>query len=353
MHIRALSWEVSGIKERLLLIYNDLLDSINEIRSQCSPVIKDKFGRAWDRVCAVAGDAGRAVLDGLKCFLRMLIHGFRIFINKKVMRSAAEFSFNVILTLFPMLICINWLVGRLHTSFDGAIETLGQFLPQSTVEIISGYLNYISGYQSYTALFLGLFMMIMPASAALRSLQGILNDIYNRRSSESLMSFLMSFLASFVFLLVVYSCMILMVSGNWLLKFLINKFDIGSYILDWNWLRFLVLFMLLGLMMYLLYRFLPFSVKSPHTLFVGIVYPGVLFSSVMLVVVSIIFSYFIGLSTRYSLVYGSLTSIVILMLWLFACSNVIIIGGIVNRLVDEEIRVRRTRKIAAVKKLSE
>lgn len=344
---------MSGIKERLLSIYSDLLSSVNELRDSCSPAVKEKFSSAWEWLRTAACNAGSAILKGTKWFLRLLVHGFRIFINKKVMRSASEFSFNVVLTIFPMLICINWLVGRLHTNFDGAIETLEQFLPESAVEIISGYINYISGYQSYTALFLGIFMMIMPASAALRSLQGILNDIYNRRSNESLLSFLMSFLASFVFLLVVYSCMILMVSGNWLLNFLINKFDIGSYILDWNWLRFLVLFLLLGLMMYLLYRFLPFSVKSPHTLFVGIVYPGVLFSSVMLVVVSIIFSYFIGLSTRYSLVYGSLTSIVILMLWLFACSNVIIIGGIVNRLVEEEIRTRRARKNAAVEKISD
>ncbi len=344
---------MGGIKEKALSLYNSLVERTKDFYRRSMPVVKEKSSQAWEWTRDTACRAGRAAASGAKWFLRFLVHGFRIFINKKVMRAAAEFSFNVILTLFPMLICINWLVGRLHTSFDGAIETLGQFLPESTMDIISGYLTYISDYQSNTALFLGIFMMIMPASAALRSLQGILNEIYNRRSSDSLLSFMLSFLASFVVLLVVYSCMILMVSGNWLLNFLINKFDIGSYILDWNWLRFLVLYMLLALMMYLLYRFLPFSVKSPHTLFVGIVYPGVLFSSVMLVVVSIIFSYFIGLSTRYSLVYGSLTSIVILMLWLFACSNVIIIGGILNRLIDEEIRRSRVRKNAAINRITD
>lgn len=297
---------------------------------------------AWLRAAAVKGF--NAVVAGIKIFGRTLLHGFRLFMGKKVMRSASEFSFNIVLTLFPMLICINWLVGRLHTSFDTALEFLAQFLPGSAVEIISGYIEYISGYQSNAALFLGIFMMLMPASAALRSLQGILNDIYNRRRKETVFSFLLSFLASVLFLLVVYVCMILMVSGSWLLNFLINQFDLGSFILDWNWLRFLVLFLLLWLVLYMLYRFLPFSVDKPRSLFKGVVFPGVLFSSSMLVVVSIIFSYFIGLSTRYSFVYGSLTSIIILMLWLYACSNVIIIGGIVNRLSDESIRKRRIKK---------
>jgi len=273
----------------------------------------------------------------------MLVHGFRMFIGKKVMRSAAEFSFNIMLTIFPLLICINWFVGRLHTSLDSMIDVLSQFLPSSAVEIISSYIQYISGYQSYTALFLGIFMMLMPASAALRALQGILNDIYNRQNKESLLSFMLSFLASILFLVAVYVCMILMVSGNWLLRFLVNQFDLDAYILDWNWLRFLLLFLLLDVLLYLLYRFLPFSIKSPRSVFVGRVYPGVLFSSIMLVVVSIIFSYFIGLSTRYSIVYGSLTSIVILMLWLYACSNVIIIGGIFNRLCDEAAYRKRAR----------
>ncbi|MBE6760518.1 MAG: YihY/virulence factor BrkB family protein [Ruminococcaceae bacterium] len=341
--------EVRGIKEKTLAVMNNLRARVGGWYRRTAPVVREKAVRAWDRLRKWLCVIGRAVADGAKWFWRLFVHGFRIFMGKKVMRAAAEFSFNVVLTLFPMLICINWLVGRLHTSYDSAIETLEKFLPKSTVDIISGYLTYISDYQSNTALFLGIFMMIMPASAALRSLQGILNEIYNRRSNESILSFLMSFLMSIVFLLVVYSCMILMVSGNWLLDFLIDRFNIGSFIRDWNWLRFLVLFLLLALMMYLLYRFLPFSVRSPRSLFVGRVYPGVIFSSVMLVVVSIIFSYFIGLSTRYSLVYGSLTSIVILMLWLFACGNVIIIGGIVNRLVDGEVRSARVRKNVLLK----
>ncbi len=327
--------------------YSKSVSWITEKYTAAKPVVISKSRSAWDWLCEKFRIASCGIKSGFIAFGKTLLHGFRIFMGKKVMRSASEFSFNIMLTIFPMLICINWLVGRLHTSFDSALEVMAQFLPVSAIEIISSYIEYISGYQSNTALFLGVFMMIMPASAALRSLQGILNDIYNRRRKENILSFLVSFVGSVLFLLVVYICMILMVTGSWLLDFLVKEFDLGRYILSWNWLRFLVLFLLLGLVLFLLYRFLPFSVNKPHGLFKGVVYPGVLFSSSMLVIVSIIFSYFIGLSTRYSLVYGSLTSIIILMLWLFACSNVIIIGGIVNRLSDEAIRKRMIRKKTA------
>ena len=337
---------IRKIKHTVGLGWNRVREWGSELVCDAKPHLSRAVDTAvsWIKETAAAG--WRGLVRGVTAFAKSIVHGFRIFMGKKVMRSASEFSYNIMLTLFPMLICINWLVGRLHTSFDSALEVLAQFLPASAVEIISNYVEYISGYQSNTALFLGIFMMLMPASAALRSLQGILNDIYNRRRKDNLLSFMFSFLASIIFLLVVYVCMILMVSGNWLLNFLINQFDLGSFILDWNWVRFLVLFLLLDLVLYILYRFLPFSVSKPRGIFKGVVYPGVLFSSSMLVVVSMIFSYFIGLSTRYSFVYGSLTSIIILMLWLYACSNVIIIGGIVNRLCDEAIRKRIGEKKA-------
>ena len=348
---------MSGLLDRIAGFFDSCVRKskkwICEKYGQIKPVVCRWFSTGWQWLKRNGLTVFNAVFDALKIFGKSLVHGFNIFMGKKVMRSAAEFSFNIVLTLFPLLICMNWLVGRLHTSFDSALEVLAQFLPKSAIEIISGYIDYISGYQSNTALFLGLIMMIMPASAALRSLQGILNDIYNRRRKESLRSFLFSFLASILFLLVVYICMILMVSGNWLLNFLIEQFDLSRLILDWNWMRFLVLFLLLDLMLYILYRFLPFSVNKPRGIFKGVVYPGMLFSSSMLVIVSIIFSYFIGLSTRYSFVYGSLTSIIILMLWLYACSNVIIIGGIVNRLCDEFIRKRISKKRKEEKELAQ
>ncbi|MEA4954313.1 MAG: YhjD/YihY/BrkB family envelope integrity protein, partial [Pseudoflavonifractor sp.] len=46
---------------------------------------------------------------------------------------------------------------------------------------------------------------------------------------------------------------------------------------------------------------------------------------------SVLFSWFIGLSSRYSLVYGSLASVIILMVWLYLCGNILILGNCVNR----------------------
>ena len=50
----------------------------------------------------------------------------------------------------------------------------------------------------------------------------------------------------------------------------------------------------------------------------------------MLVLVSMLFSYFVGLSSRYPLIYGSLASIIIFMIWMYFCGQILIMGNALN-----------------------
>ncbi|MBR6562295.1 MAG: YihY/virulence factor BrkB family protein, partial [Oscillospiraceae bacterium] len=43
-------------------------------------------------------------------------------------------------------------------------------------------------------------------------------------------------------------------------------------------------------------------------------------------VLSVLFSVFVGMSTKYALVYGSLASLIILVLWLYLCCTIVILG---------------------------
>ena len=51
------------------------------------------------------------------------------------------------------------------------------------------------------------------------------------------------------------------------------------------------------------------------------------------------FSWFIGMSSRYALVYGSLASLIILLVWLYLCGNILLLGAAVSRTWV----IRRTR----------
>lgn len=57
---------------------------------------------------------------------------------------------------------------------------------------------------------------------------------------------------------------------------------------------------------------------------------GAFLISILLAAASGLFSMFISLSTRYSTVYGSLASVIILMLWLYLCGNIVNLGNVLN-----------------------
>ena len=64
------------------------------------------------------------------------------------------------------------------------------------------------------------------------------------------------------------------------------------------------------------------------------VLPGALFSAVGIVVMSILLSWLIGNSAKYSLVYGSLASVVILLFWFHVFGLLLILGVVLNHALE-------------------
>ncbi len=126
-------------------------------------------------------------------------------------------------------------------------------------------------------------------------------------------------------IVIVYAAIIIVVGGNWLVHFIDRLLHLGSFQAIWRWMRILVMFLLLFGMIYGLYFFMaPKEQKRSSKAL------GAAAATVALVAVSIIFSTIIGLSGRYSLVYGSLASVIILMIWFYLCATILLIGNMIN-----------------------
>ena len=54
-----------------------------------------------------------------------------------------------------------------------------------------------------------------------------------------------------------------------------------------------------------------------------------------------IFSALMGGSTQYSLIYGSLASVIIMLVWLYLCGNILILGNVLNYVLFIHRRERR------------
>lgn len=259
-----------------------------------------------------------------------------IFIEKRVSRSAAELAYFLMLSFFPLLICINAFASLAADGDFKALRLLTDLVPQQSLEILNDYLAYIAQNQSPALLFGGLFLLFTSSSSAFRSLINIMDDIFERKSYAGLRHVIMSSVFSVAFLLAIYSGIVIFSTGGWFLSLVDRYFGIGERIESWRWARFGLLFLIFFLYLWLFYRSVA-PKKHPRTpvLF------GAAFSSFSLVAVSVLFSWFIGLSSRYALVYGSLASIIIMMIWLYLCGNIVILGNVLNFTVTKYLRARK------------
>ena len=259
-----------------------------------------------------------------------------VYFDRRVSRSAAELAYFLILSFFPVLICVNAFVGLLHLDVNLILAGTEEFLPKESRSILGDYILYITDNQSNAMLFAGLTMTLFSASAAFRALMNIMADIYGRTTYRGVGQVVASVAFSVLFLITIYLSLAVLLTGSWFLHLVETYLPwVRQVVGDWQWIRFWVLFCLVMLFVLLTYRMAAPRGKPRPPILTG----GVL-ASAALVCASMLFSWFIGMSSRYSLVYGSLASVIILLVWLYLCGNILILGNVFNYVCYRRKKVR-------------
>ncbi len=263
--------------------------------------------------------------------VRFILDVAGVYFEKNGGRAAAELAYFLVLSFFPVLICLNAVIGTLHLDVVSILENASVMIPEAAMNVLTEYVRYITDNQSSTLLVGGIIMTLFPASAAIRALMNLMAEIYGRKSYTGLWQLVASVAFSVLFLLTIYLSLVVVLTGNWFfssLEAFLHRFPPLAHVTlpwEWQWMRFVILFCLVMVFVMLLYQATaPREKPRPPVLL------GAFLASAALVAASVIFSYFIGLSSRYSLVYGSLASVVILLVWLYLLGNILILGNCFN-----------------------
>ena len=251
-----------------------------------------------------------------------------------VARSAAALSYFLILTLFPLLMCVNFFIGLFHLDLEQVLAALNQVLPADALSLMADYLTYVSGIQSNALLWASLFTILVSASAGLRTLFLTMDELYGVRRDNGLGRIVLSVVLSVLFLLTIYLSVVVIFTGDWF--FWLLKEHLPHRLLEllpldalsglWQWMRYLLLFCFMLMLVLVIYRVgAPRKAVRNRTILLTS-----LFTALAMVACSVLFSWFIGMSSRYALVYGSLASLIILLVWLYFCGNILLMGAVVG-----------------------
>ena len=262
---------------------------------------------------------------------RIVADMIKTYFSARVSRSAASLAYFLTLSIFPTIICLSAMLGNLLPDTQDLITYFKDIMPAEMLDIFSDYLIYVTSRNSNAMLTTGLALMVTSSGAAYRSLNNVMEEIHGKPRFNGAARFIMSIIFSFLFLVTIYFAVTVIVTGEWFLQFLEEDILHVNLSRAWNWVRFLLLFCLLMIIIFGLYKLA--APKSAERYLA----PGAVSASFVLVGVSILFSWFINMSVRYPLVYGSLASIIILMVWLYRCGNILIMGNVLNVILMRHI----------------
>jgi len=272
---------------------------------------------------------------------RIIKEVFKVFIEYPVGRSAAALSYYLTLTIFPLFICISVILGTLNIQDTDAFALMEGVMPDAAYSTLYDFFSHITSSGSEVMFVIGLTAMLTTSSAAFRSFTGITGEIQGKMRFTGIKGWLISFFFSIILLAAIYGSALIVLSGEWLIHLLEENIGINVMTTVWKWARFVVLFLIIFAVIYSVYL-----VSAPKHATKMSRLPGALAASVILLIASMVFSQLITASIRYEILYGSLASFIILMVWLYLCALILIMANVINISVSKLKEVKQSEGLS-------
>lgn len=260
--------------------------------------------------------------------------------NDDIFALSAQFSYYIILGIFPFIFLFVIFLGYYSNLLFDSLYQIKHLIPS---EIYSLFLNVVtdsvSDYKSYY-FSTGIILLLWSASSGS---VGIIKGINKAYDSEITKNFIYMRIFGVLFTLALMICfqivLIFVVTGSYIINFLTTIVNIPSaLIFVVKIIRYVFPLILLIVMLSLVYKFIPYKKIK----FISVL-PGALIASFGCIASSLIFSIYVDFkSSYYYTLYGSLSGIFILLIWVYMISYIFLLGNEINSfLIKEEITFKK------------
>lgn len=256
----------------------------------------------------------------------------RVFLKRidedEVFGLSAQLAYYFLLSLFPFLIFSLSLLSYIGITSDSVLNLVQDYAPKSAFDLIKSNLHSVLGKQHGGLLSFGILATIWTASNAINAIIRGLNRAYNVEENRNF--FLargMAILLTIAMIVVIVVALAFPVFGEVIGHFIFSHISLEQSHLTWLWdvLRWLFSFLLIILVFSCLYYFAPNKKLQMRDVIIGAVIAAVFWQ-----VASYGFSFFVGNIGHFSVTYGSLGGIIVLMIWFYITAMIVIMGGEIN-----------------------
>jgi len=246
---------------------------------------------------------------------------------------AAQTAFFVILSFLPFLIFLLTLVRYLPVETENLLASVQTVFPEAVHEYIGVLLSEVMEKTTGAILSISVITALWSASRGFLVIIQGMNAVYgNKETRKYFVLRLLSVGYTLVFAVVLLLTLVLLVFGNQIYLYAQSRVSLlrqTAFLVIC--LRTVVSLVVLTGFFWGLYLLVP-DRKSKHA---TAELPGAVLSATGWLGFSYLYSFYIDRMSNFSAMYGSLTAIVLCMIWLYACMYIMFIGAELNVVVAE------------------
>ena len=252
---------------------------------------------------------------------------------------AEQTSYFFMLCMIPIILLLLTMVQYTPVTKADVMTAVIQVFPSSVDSLITSIVNQVYN-QSTGVIPITIVVALWSAGKGVLAMTSGLNCVYKCNETRNYVFLrIRATIYTVMFIIVIIFLLVLSVFGNTLNLFIAEHIPImlgvAEKLLET---RIIITPIVLVAFSLMIYKFLPNRRdKFRYQL------PGAMFSAVGWMIISWIFSVYLDVFKGFSSMYGSLTTIVLIMLWMYFCMYCILLGGELNVLLNGKIFERNEK----------
>lgn len=261
---------------------------------------------------------------------------------------AAQLSYYFLLALFPLLLVLINLLGYMAqqgTAFREQLLTyLAAVMPRSAITLVRTTLNEISDASGTGKVSFGLLAALWAASNGMGAISDTLNTAYNVKERRPWWRVrIISVCLTVALAILILAALAIVLYGGTIGEALAARYGFGDvFTIGWKIVQWPIALVFVLTTFNLIYNFAPDLPQGTRSW----ITPGAFVGVGLWVIVSFGFRAYLSFFDSYSVTYGSLGAVIVMMLWFYLTGVAILIGGEVN----SEVSHRKARKSFSHKK---
>ncbi len=264
--------------------------------------------------------------------MKLIKDSVRDFFADDMTTYASALSYQIFFSLFPFIIFLIALLGFLQLSnfFDWLRMHAQMVLPEQAMQQVNLVIDDLQQPKGGLLSF-GVIVALWTASSAVRATMHALNvayDVQEGRPAWKLYPLSILYTLGIAGMLIVASA--LLIIGPQAMQWLAYQVGMEQLFVNlWTWLRWPVALLLMMLAVAVIYYVAP-DVEQDFRF----ITPGSVLAVIVWLLVSFGFNYYVSHFADYNSTYGSIGAIIVLLLYLFISSAVLLFGAEVNAVIE-------------------